>query len=148
MNENQTNFNDYCRYKMIWASLKNFSHCFFHWQIWRSKSCHTNLGNFPIVYTSLLIVKINNSTLKVVISYIQNLVSKSYHALLAELGRIWGLRLTMLLLFTQPYIITLLPSNEKSFTLNDWFGKSDLPWSFEPRNLSGEKFTNGLAVAF
>ena len=52
----------------------------------------------------------------------------------------------MLPLFTQPYIITLLPSNEKSFLLNDWFGTSDLPWSFEPRNLCVEIFTIGFAV--
>ena len=54
----------------------------------------------------------------------------------------------MLLLFTQPHIIALPPSNEKSFKLYDWFGKSVLIWSFDPRNLSGEKFTHGMAVAF
>ena len=54
----------------------------------------------------------------------------------------------MLPLFTQPNIIALLPSNEKSFTRNDGFGKSDLLWSSEPKNLSREKFTYWLAVAF
>ena len=54
----------------------------------------------------------------------------------------------MLPLFTQSHIIALLPSNEKSFTLYDGFGKSALIWSFKPRNLSGEKFTYGMAVVF
>ena len=54
----------------------------------------------------------------------------------------------MLPLSTQSHIIALLPSNEKSFTLYDGFGKSALLWSFEPRDISGEKFTYGMAVVF
>ena len=64
-----------------------------------------------------------------------NIVPKSSHAPPAGRGRVWGLRLTMLPLSTQSHIIALLPSNEKSFTLYDGFGKSALLWSFEPRNL-------------
>ena len=30
---------------------------FFHWQIQRSKSCHTNFKNFPIVYTLCYVLK-------------------------------------------------------------------------------------------
>ena len=55
---------------------------------------------------------------------------------------------TMLPLFTQSHITGVLHSNEKSFTLYDGFGKSALIWSFKPRNLSGEKFTYGMAVVF
>ena len=47
----------------------------------------------------------------------------------------------MLPLSTQSHIIALLPSNEKSFTLYDGFGKSALLWSFEPKHISGKKFT-------
>ena len=55
----------------------------------------------------------------------------------------------MLPLFTQPHIFAMpLPSNEKSLTLNGGFGKSDLLWSFEPKNLCRKKFTHWLAVAF
>ena len=52
----------------------------------------------------------------------------------------------MLPLSTQSHIIALLPSNEKSFTFHDGFGKSALLWSFEPSDISGEKFTYGMAV--
>ena len=45
----------------------------------------------------------------------------------------------MLPLFPQPRIIASPPSNEKSFTLYDGFGKSAFLWSFEPRNLSAEQ---------
>ena len=54
----------------------------------------------------------------------------------------------MLPLSAQSHIIALLPSNEKSFTLYDGFGKSALLWSFEPKDISGEKFTYGMAVVF
>ena len=62
-------------------------------------------------------------------------MKKSDHAGLGGRGRVLGLRLTMLPLFTQSNIIARLPSNEKSFKLYDGFGKSALLWSFEPRNL-------------
>ena len=77
-----------------------------------------------------------------------NIVSKSNHAPLAGRGRVWGLRLTMLPLSTQSHIIALLPSNEKSFTLYDGFGKSALLWNFEPRDISGEKFLMGWLLCF
>ena len=50
-----------------------------------------------------------------------NIVSKAYYALLGGHGGVWGLRLTILPLFTQPYIIAPLPSNAKSFTWYDGF---------------------------
>ena len=54
----------------------------------------------------------------------------------------------MLPLSTQSHIIALMPSNEKSFTLYGGFGKSAFVLSFEPRDISGEKFTYGMAVVF
>ena len=63
-------------------------------------------------------------------------------------GRVRGLKLAMLPLFMQSHIIGLLPSIEKSFIFYDGFGKSALIRNFKPRNLSGEKFTYGMAVVF
>ena len=54
----------------------------------------------------------------------------------------------MLPLFTQSHLIALLPSNKKSLTLYDGFGKLALLWRFEPRNFSGVKFTYGMAAVF
>ena len=47
-----------------------------------------------------------------------------------------------------PSVYSAPPSNEKGFTLYDVFGKSALLWSFKPRNLSREKSTYGMAIAF
>ena len=74
-----------------------------------------------------------------------NIVSKSDHAPLAGRGRVWGLILICSLRSCSPALLSCCHAM-KSFTLYDGFGKSALLWSFEPRNLSGEKFTYGMAV--
>ena len=47
---------------------------------------------------------------------LSNIVSEWYYAPHAGHGRVWGLRITMVPLFTQPHTIALPPNNEKSFT--------------------------------
>ena len=122
---------------MTWTSLKLFWHVF-HRQSRCNKSRHTNLRNFQIsCYVWKWAIQRWNLTSRISRTKFKfsNIVSKSDHAGLGGCGWVRGLRLTVLPLFTQSNIFDLLPSNEKSFTLYDGFGKSALLWSFEPRNL-------------
>ena len=120
------NSNTYCRFKMKWALLKIFPHCFLTdkfkavnhaMQTWEFSNC---------IYIFVKnVVEMNNSAMKFVILFIQNWVSRSYYGLLVGRGRIWGLRLTVPPLFSQPLIVALRPSNGKNFTLNYRFQQSD-----------------------
>ena len=110
---------------------------FCHWQIRCNKSSHTTLRNFQIWFYAWkwtiqrwnLSSRISRTRFK-----FSNIVSKSDHAGFGGRGRVLGLRLTMLPLFTQSNIIVRLPSNEKNYKSYDGFGKSALQWSFELRN--------------
>ena len=132
---------------MKWTSRKFFT-LLFHWQIWRIKLCH-KFSNCIYMYDIC-----GNELLSLETCHLVYLelgfnfqISVQSHTRLAGRGRDWGVRLTMLPLFTQPHIIALQPSNRKSVTLFDGFRKLALLYCFKPRNLPGEKFTYWMVVA-
>ena len=81
----------------------NFLTCFFRWKIRWNKSCHTNLRNFLIsFYEWKWTIQRWNSTSCISRTRFKfsSIVSKSDHSGLGGRGRVLGLRLTMLPLFT------------------------------------------------